>query len=49
MNMLEVPSTMIVKSVDRGGVDVPAGARAHDQADLRDHARGVHVAPKISP
>ena len=29
---------------DRGGVDVPAGAGAHDQADLRDHAGGVHVA-----
>ncbi len=29
---------------DRGGVDVPAGARAHDQADLGDHAAGVHVA-----
>ena len=31
---------------DRGGVDVPAGAGAHDQADLRDHAGGVHVAPE---
>ena len=29
---------------DRGGVDVAAGAGAHDQADLRDHAAGVHVA-----
>ena len=29
---------------DGGGVDVPAGAVAHDQADLRDDARGVHVA-----
>ena len=29
---------------DRGGVDVPAGAGAHDHADLRDDARGVHVA-----
>ena len=29
---------------DRGGVDVPAGARAHDQRDLRDDAGGVHVA-----
>ncbi len=29
---------------DRGGVDVPAGAGAHDQADLRDHAAGVDVA-----
>ena len=29
---------------DGGGVDVAAGAVAHDQADLRDHARGVHVA-----
>ena len=28
----------------RGGVDVPAGRRAHDQRDLRDHAAGVHVA-----
>ena len=29
---------------DGGGVDVAAGAGAHDQADLRDHAGGVHVA-----
>ena len=29
---------------DRGGVDVAAGAGAHDQADLRDHPAGVHVA-----
>ena len=29
---------------DRGGVDVAAGAGAHDQADLRDDAAGVHVA-----
>ena len=29
---------------DRGGVDVPAGAGAHDQRDLRDDAGGVHVA-----
>ncbi len=29
---------------DRGGVDVPAGAVAHDQADLRDDAGGVDVA-----
>ena len=29
---------------DRGGVDVAARAGAHDQADLRDHAAGVHVA-----
>ena len=29
---------------DGGGVDVPAGAVAHDQADLRDDAGGVHVA-----
>ena len=29
---------------DRGGVDVAAGAGAHDQADLRDHAAGVDVA-----
>ena len=29
---------------DGGGVDVAAGAVAHDHRDLRDHARGVHVA-----
>ena len=29
---------------DRGGVDRPARARAHDQRDLRDDARGHHVA-----
>ena len=29
---------------ERGGVDVAAGGRAHDQRDLRDHAGGVHVA-----
>ena len=29
---------------DGGGVDVAAGAVAHDHADLRDDARGVHVA-----
>ena len=29
---------------DRGGVDVAAGAVAHDQADLRDDAGGVDVA-----
>jgi hypothetical protein len=29
---------------DRGGVDRPARARSHDQRDLRDDARGVHVA-----
>ena len=29
---------------DGRGVDVTAGAGAHDQADLGDHARGVHVA-----
>ena len=28
---------------DGGGVDVPAGAGAHDQADLRDDAARVHV------
>ena len=31
---------------DRGGVDVATGAGAHDHRDLRDHARGVHVAPE---
>ncbi len=31
---------------DRGGVDVPAGAGAHDHRDLRDHPRRVHVAPE---
>ena len=29
---------------ERGGVDVPAGGRAHHQGDLRDDAGGVHVA-----
>ncbi len=29
---------------DRGRVDRAARARAHDQADLRDHARALHVA-----
>ena len=29
---------------DRGGVDGPAGARAHDHRDLRDDAAGHHVA-----
>src|SRR5690606_33674257 len=29
---------------DGGGVDVAAGAVAHDEADLRDDTRGVHVA-----
>ena len=29
---------------DRGRVDRAAGARAHDQADLRDHARALDVA-----
>ena len=29
---------------DRGGVDGAAGARPHDQRDLRDHAGGEHVA-----
>jgi hypothetical protein len=29
---------------DRGGVDRAARARAHDQADLRDHARALDVA-----
>ena len=28
----------------RGGVDVPAGGRAHDQRDLRDDAGGAHGA-----
>ncbi len=28
----------------RGRIDVAAGARAHDDGDLRDHARGHHVA-----
>ncbi len=31
---------------DRGRVDGTAGARAHDQRDLRDHARGDHVTVK---
>jgi hypothetical protein len=31
---------------DGGGVDVAAGTGAHDQADLGDHPRRVHVAPK---
>ena len=29
-----------------GRVDRPAGARPHHQADLRDHARGLHVPPE---
>ena len=29
---------------ERGGVDVPAGGRAHHQGDLRDDPGGVHVA-----
>ena len=31
---------------DGGGVDGAAGARPHDQRDLRDDARGQHVAPE---
>jgi hypothetical protein len=31
---------------DRGRVDGAAGARAHDQADLRDDARALDVAPE---
>src|SRR5439155_27085764 len=29
-----------------GGVDGAARARAHDQAELRDHARALHVPPE---
>jgi hypothetical protein len=36
--------TMKMKSVIAGEVDRAARARAHDQADLRDHAAGEHVA-----
>ena len=35
---------MKMKSVMAGRVDRPAGAGAHDQRDLRDHARGEDVA-----
>ena len=44
MYICEVPSTMKMKSVMAGRVDGAAGARPHDHADLRDHARGAHVA-----
>ena len=44
MNMCDVPSTMSGEVGDRRRVDRAARARPHDQRDLRDHARGHHVA-----
>ena len=44
MNMCEVSFTMKMKSVIAGRVDGAAGARAHDQRDLRDHAGALDVA-----
>ena len=44
MNMWLVSLTMKMKSVIAGRVDGAAGARAHDQADLRDHAAALDVA-----
>ena len=44
MNMCDVPFTMKTKSVIAGEYDRATGARAEDHADLRDHARRLHVA-----
>jgi hypothetical protein len=43
MNMCEVLSTMTREVGDRRGVDGAAGARAHDERDLRDDPE-AHVA-----
>ena len=46
MNMYEVSSTMSDEVGDRGRVDGASGARPHDERDLRDDARRLHVAPE---
>ena len=44
MNMCDVPFTMKMKSVIAGEYTAPPAHGPEDHADLRDHARRLHVA-----